>query len=206
MGKTPFEVLYGHPPKHFGIVPADASSVTDLQEWLNERSAMSQAIQQNLLRAQQRMKDQADKHRVEREFSVADWVYLKLQPHIQQSVHRRSNHKISFKYFGPYLILQRVGKVAYKLQLPSSSQIHPVVHVSQLKKALAPNTKVSTDDQLNCLTLDVASGPVQIHEVCLKKVGNSVAPHALVQWNSWTANWARWENLNVLKNLTSTMG
>jgi hypothetical protein len=38
LGKTPFEVLYGHPPRHFGIVPADASSITDLQEWLNERS------------------------------------------------------------------------------------------------------------------------------------------------------------------------
>jgi hypothetical protein len=56
LGTTPFEVLYGHPPRHFGIVPADASSVTSLQEWLNERSAMTQAIQQHLLRAQQRMK------------------------------------------------------------------------------------------------------------------------------------------------------
>jgi ribosomal protein L21E len=64
-------------------VPEDASSVTDLQEWLNERSAMTQAIQQNLLRAQQRMKLQSDKHRSEREFEVGDWVYLKLQPHIQ---------------------------------------------------------------------------------------------------------------------------
>jgi hypothetical protein len=83
LGRTPFEVLYGYPPRHFGIVPADASSVTNLQEWLNERSAMTQAMQQNLLRAQQRMKDQAEKHRVEREFNVGDWVYLKLQSHIQ---------------------------------------------------------------------------------------------------------------------------
>lgn len=87
LGKTPFEVLYGHPPRHFGIVPADASSITDLQEWLNERSAMTQAMQQNLLRAQQRMKAQADKHKVEREFAVGDWVYLKLQPYVQQTVH-----------------------------------------------------------------------------------------------------------------------
>ena len=64
LGKIPFEVLYGYPPRHFGIVPTDASTITDLQEWLDERSAMTQAIQQHLLRAQQRMKLQADKHRM----------------------------------------------------------------------------------------------------------------------------------------------
>jgi hypothetical protein len=103
-------------PRHFGILLVDASPIHDLQEWLNERSAMTQAIQQHLLRAQQRMKAQADKHRQEREFMIGDWVYLKLKPHIQQSMHHRSNHKLSFKYFGPYLITQHIGKVAYKLQ------------------------------------------------------------------------------------------
>ena len=44
LGTTPFEVLYSYPPWHLGIVPANASSATDLQEWLNERSAMTQAI------------------------------------------------------------------------------------------------------------------------------------------------------------------
>jgi hypothetical protein len=72
---------------------------------------MEAVIQQNLLRAQQRMKAQADKHRQEREFDVGDWVYMKLQPYAQMPVHRRLNNKLSFKFFGPYLILHRVGKV-----------------------------------------------------------------------------------------------
>ena len=201
LGKTPFEVLYGYPPRHFGIVPTDASTITDLQEWLNERSAMTQAIQQHLLRAQQRMKLQADKHRMEREFNVGDWVYLKLQPYIQQSVHRRSNYKLSFRYFGPYLILQRVGKVAYKLQLPATSQIHSVAHVSQLKKALAPRTTVSTDDQLHNLAMDITTSEPQVLDICLKKIGASVVPHALVQWKDWPTHWARWENISHLTEL-----
>lgn len=111
----------------------------DLDVWLSERTHMQELIQAQFLRAQQRMKHQADKNRTEREFSVGDWVYLKLQPHIQTFVARRPCRKLSYRFFGPYLVLQKVGAVAYKLQLPQSAQIHPVVHVSQLKKALPPN-------------------------------------------------------------------
>jgi len=110
---------------------------------------MMQHIQHNLARAQQRMQHQADKHRQERTFAVGDWVY------VQQSIQRRSNQKLRYKYFGPYLILQTVGKVAYKVQLPATSQIHLVLQVSQLKKALPPNASLSKDAEMQLLlTLD----------------------------------------------------
>lgn len=96
---------------------------------------MDTLIYNHLLRAQQRMKFQADQNRSERVFSMGDWVFMKLQPFVQQSVMTRANRKLSFKFYGPFKVLQCVGTVAYRLALPITSLIHPVVHVSQLKKA-----------------------------------------------------------------------
>jgi hypothetical protein len=121
LGLTPFEALYGHPPRHFGITNPQEVLVPDLAAWLKDRQLLSRLISQQLSRAQLRLKKQTDAHRSEKEFMVGDSVYLKLQPHIQSSVASRSNQKLSFCYFGPFNILQRIGSIAYKLDLPSSA-------------------------------------------------------------------------------------
>jgi hypothetical protein len=154
--RTPFEVLYGHEPRHFGIDHTQDCAVPDLEQWLTERRLMEQLLQQQLIMVQQRQKHQAYKQRTERTFQVGQSVFIKLQPYVQASLAQRVNHKLSFRYFGPFSIIERFGQVAYKLQLPSHSCIHPVFHVSQLKLAVGPSTQVSAeipDPKLNFSTL-----------------------------------------------------
>lgn len=73
--RSPFEVLYGHPPRHFGVSSTAECAVPDLDKWLKERAVISSLLRQHLLRAQQRMKFQADKKRSDREFATGDWVF-----------------------------------------------------------------------------------------------------------------------------------
>nr|GEU83710.1 ribonuclease H-like domain-containing protein [Tanacetum cinerariifolium] len=68
------------------------------------------------------------------EFEVGDWVYIKHQSYHQHSMAMRSNEKLSPKYFGPYQVLERVGKVTYKLELPTTARINSVFRIPHLKK------------------------------------------------------------------------
>lgn len=157
---------------------------------------MTELLQQHLNRVQQRMKLQADKNRSFREFSVGDLVFLKLQPDVQKSVSNRACHKLSFKYYGPFPVLARIGTVAYKLLLPAENSIHPIFHVSQLK--LAHGFKHSAEAELpHSLTL--VSFPLQILDSRHVKKGNRIIPQVLVVWSDSNADSATWEDKDDLK-------
>jgi hypothetical protein len=161
LGRSPFEVLYGHHPRHFGISAVSACSSPDLSTWLQECEVMQVLIKQHLHRAQDHMKQQADNKRSEWQFLIGDKVYMKLQPYIQSSVSTRSNQKLAFKFFGPFSIIDKIGSIAYKLELPQGSSIHPVFHVSQLKQAVGNQVVSQT------LPTDVAA--FQIPEKILQR-------------------------------------
>jgi hypothetical protein len=80
------------------------------------------------------MKKYADNKRSEREFVVGDMVYLRLQPFRQAAFGLHRNMKLTTRFYGPFKVLEKIGQVAYKIQLPESADIHPVLHVSQIEE------------------------------------------------------------------------
>ena len=93
-------------------------------------------IQQHIEAAQSRQKSYADKRRRPIEFEVGDYVYLKVSP-MKGVKWFRVKRKLAPRYVGPYLIIEKSGRVAYKIELPYEMRgIFNVFHVSQLKKCL----------------------------------------------------------------------
>jgi len=78
---TPFQALYGFPPPMVAEVVLPDCPDDNARELLQNRQLATQLIRDNLIKAQSRIKQQADKHKTERVFEVGDMVYLKLQPY-----------------------------------------------------------------------------------------------------------------------------
>lgn len=136
---TPFEALYDRAP--LVLVKGDTlfSAVDEVNKLIVERNMMLKEMQEQLLKAQNVMRSQANRRRRQVDYEVGDMVFLKIQPYKMKKLSKRVNKKLSPRYYGPYEILQKIGAVAYKLELPEDTKVHPVFHVSLLKKVVIPN-------------------------------------------------------------------
>jgi hypothetical protein len=91
------------------------------------------------------MKQQEDRGHSERQFAEGDQVFLRLQTYKKTSLKAEHYQKIAPKFYGPYIVLKRVGQVTYHLALPSHSKLHPVFHVSCLKKVIGAKCQIQTN-------------------------------------------------------------
>ena len=93
-------------------------------------------------------------------------------------------------------MLQRVGSVAYKLALLAHSAIHPVFHVSQLKRAIGAAHHV-TPTLPTDFALQLA--PEQVLETRSVRRGNSSVQQVLIKWNNLPTSLATWEDYEALR-------
>lgn len=196
LGKSPFEVLYGFAPQQFGLHAADDPPVSDLAKWLLDRELMTDVIRQHLNRAKQTYEEAADSHHSERSFQIGEWVFLKLQPYVQSSLADRAHQKLAFKFFEPFRVVERIGSVAYRLELPASSSIHLVFHVSQLKKVVGAHQVVSPSLPSAAIRWSIPVSILQ-HRTILK--GTSPTRQGLIQWSNLPCSLSTWEDLDYFR-------
>jgi hypothetical protein len=144
---SPFEALYGRKCR----TPLYWDQTGERQlfgpEIIQEAEEQVQQIRENLRTAQSRQKSYADTRRRLLEFKEGDYVYLKVSP-LRGMRRFKVKGKLSPRFIGPFLILKRVGEVAYQLELPDHlAEVHDVFHVSQLKKCLrVPEEQLPMED------------------------------------------------------------
>ncbi|GJR84293.1 putative reverse transcriptase domain-containing protein [Tanacetum coccineum] len=170
------------------------------RELIQETTEKIVLIKQRMQAAQDRQKSYADRKRKPMEFEVGDRVMLKVSPW-KGVVRFGKRGKLNPRYVGPFKVLAKVGKVAYRLELPQElSRVHHTFHVSNLKKCYAdeplvmPLEGIHVDDKLQFV-----EEPVEIMEREIKRLKRSRIPLVKVRWNSRRGPEFTWEREDSFK-------
>ncbi|GJW26407.1 hypothetical protein Tco_0040218 [Tanacetum coccineum] len=144
--------------------------------------------------AHDRQKSYADLKRKPMEFQVGDKVMLKVLPW-KGVVHFGKRGKLNPRYVGPFKVLEKVGEVSYKLELPEElSRVHNTFHVSNLKKCYADEPLAIQLDGLHFDDkLKFVEEPVEITDREVKRLKRSRIPLVKVRWNSKRGHEFTWE-------------
>ena len=131
---------------------------------------------------------------------MGDYVLLKVSPW-KGVVRFVKRGKLGPRYIGPFKILERVGKVAYRLELPQElSGVHDVFHICNLRKCLAdPTHHVPMDEIRVDPSLNFVEEPVEILDRQEKKLKNKRYTIVKVRWNAKRGAEFTWEREDHMK-------
>ncbi|KAJ0434684.1 putative nucleotidyltransferase, Ribonuclease H [Helianthus annuus] len=191
---APFEALYGRKCRS----PLCWAEVGDSQitgpEIVVDATEKIAQIRQRMAAARDRQKAYADKRRKPLEFEVGDRVLLKVSPW-KGVVRFGKRGKLNPRYVGPFEIIEKIGKVAYKLNLPAElGAVHNVFHVSNLKKCLSDENLIIPFKELTIdERLQFVEEPVEITDRDVKVLKHKRIPLVRVRWNSKRGPEYTWE-------------
>ncbi|KAM0046481.1 putative nucleotidyltransferase, Ribonuclease H [Helianthus debilis subsp. tardiflorus] len=191
---APFEALYGRKCRSpLCWAEVGDSQVTGPEIVVDATEKIAQ-IRQRMAAARDRQKAYADKRKRPLEFQVGDRVLLKVSPW-KGVVRFGKRGKLNPRYVGPFEIIERIGPVAYKLNLPAElGAVHNVFHVSNLKKCLSDENLIITFKELTIdERLQFVEEPVEITDRDVKVLKHKRIPLVRVRWNSKRGPEYTWE-------------
>ncbi|XP_070036760.1 uncharacterized protein [Nicotiana tomentosiformis] len=164
-------------------------------------SCQVKIIKEQLKSAQSHQKSYSDVRPRDLEFKEDDWVFLKVSP-MKGIMQFERKGKLSLRYVGPYKIIHRICQVAYKLELPPEmSLVHPVFHVSMLKKVVGdPSAIVSVETIEVNEELLYDEIPIAILDMQVRKLRNKEFTFVKVLWRNQQVEKATWEAEEEMKN------
>nr|GEX17952.1 putative reverse transcriptase domain-containing protein [Tanacetum cinerariifolium] len=196
-----------HPMRHFMAKNVDCLSWAEVgeaqltgPEMIQETTKKIVLIKQRIQAAQDRQKTYADLKQKPMEFEIKDRVMLKVPPW-KEVVRFGKRGKLNPRYVRPFKVLAKVGKVAYRLEIPQElSRVHQTFHVSNMKKFYAdeplvmPLEGIHVDDKLHFV-----EEPVEIMEREIKQLKQSQIALVKVRWNSRRGPEFTWEREDSFK-------
>ncbi|XP_022040067.1 uncharacterized protein LOC110942599, partial [Helianthus annuus] len=197
---APFEALYGRKCRS----PVCWNEIGEAQltgpAIILETTEKVKKVRDNLQTARNRQKSYADLKRKPLDFQVGDRVLLKVSPW-KGVIRFGKKGKLAPRYVGPFRIVERIGKVAYRLELlPELGNVHPTFHVSNLKRCLADeNLHIPLDEIRVDETLKFVEKPVEIMEREVKWLKRKRIPLVKVRWESKRGPEFTWEREDQMK-------
>ncbi|KAJ7520181.1 hypothetical protein O6H91_12G105000 [Diphasiastrum complanatum] len=195
-------LMYGFQPRSPTAVGFKQEKVEAARNFLEDLNQMIEHAKRSIRQSQDRARHYANPHRRDVQFSTGEKVYLRV-PVDSKTLKSGVCAKLSPRYCGPFTISRRLGEVTYELELPHSSKVFPVFHVSQLRKALTRSDNLVGDSVL-VLPLDPQQPPHEPEEILDSRetqTRHTLYREYLVKWNDQPVENATWERGSVLRKI-----
>ncbi|XP_062075552.1 uncharacterized protein LOC133779628 [Humulus lupulus] len=194
IGVRPYEMLHGR--KCRSLIHSDETGESKYLglEAVRETSELIAKIRVCMIASLDREKSYADPKHKHVEFQVGNHVFLCVSP-MKEIKRFGKKGKLSPPFVGPFEILGRIGKVAYRLAMPPAlSRVHIVFHVSMLCKYLSDLSHIISYEALDMqLELSYEEKSIKILDKKEKILWNKMIGLSKVLWKNGSTEDATWE-------------
>ena len=193
-GISPFYCVYGREPitPSFFSTSSISSSSPAVISQASEIAYVIQEVKVNLEDAIQYQKEYVDKHRTDVSFKEGEEVLLSTK-----NLKLKNHNKLNNPFCGPFKIVKKISEVAYELQLPTEMKIHPVFHISCLKKYITQTDRPSP--QKNTTVLEIEDDEYEVEKIIDKHINGRFIDY-LVKWKNYPNSENLWIPKSKLKN------